>query len=51
MSRITHHYLETLKERKASNKIYRKYQLIGLEIATLLQDAKHKGLYIKLAKE
>lgn len=44
-------YFEKLKKRAQGSKIYRKYQLIGLEIAKILKDKKHKSLYIKLAKE
>ncbi len=43
-------YLETLKERGKTSRVYRKYQLTGLLIAQLLNDEKHKSLYIKLAK-
>lgn len=43
-------YLETLKERAKTSHVYKKYQLIGLLIAQLLNDDKHKALYIKLAK-
>ncbi|MDP3015119.1 MAG: hypothetical protein Q8N28_01770 [bacterium] len=44
-------YLETLKERAKTSKVYKKYQLTGLLIAQLLNDDKHKSLYIKLAKK
>lgn len=44
-------YIETLKERAKKSHVYRKYQLTGLTIARLLNDEKHKSLYIKLAKE
>lgn len=44
-------YLKTLLERKASSKVYKKHQLIGLELATILDDPGHKSFYIKLAKE
>ncbi len=44
-------YLETLKERAKKSRVYRKYQMTGLLIAHLLNDEKHKSLYIKLAKE
>lgn len=44
-------YLETLKERGKQSRVYKKYQLIGLEIAQALNDEKHKSLYIKLAKK
>jgi hypothetical protein len=44
-------YLKELKRRAKESRVYKKYQLIGLEIAKLLDDEKHKSLYIKLAKE
>ncbi|MEK7195329.1 MAG: hypothetical protein AAB655_01395, partial [Patescibacteria group bacterium] len=44
-------YIKKLKKRAAESRVYRKYQLIGLEIAKTLRDEKHKSLYIKLAKE
>ncbi len=44
-------YLETLKTRKAQSRVYKPFQLHGLELSTILKDAKHKALYIKLAKE
>ncbi len=44
-------YLQKLKKRSRESHIYRKYQLIGLELAELLNDPAHKSLYIKLAKE
>jgi hypothetical protein len=44
-------YLKELKKRAKKSKVYYKYQLTGLIIADLLNDKKHKSLYIKLAKE
>lgn len=44
-------YLEKLKQRGKDSHVYRKYQLTGLELAQILDDQKHKALYIKLAKE
>jgi hypothetical protein len=44
-------YLEKLRQRGKDSHVYRKYQLLGLEIAQILGDEKHKALYIKLAKE
>lgn len=44
-------YLKELRRRGKESHVYRKYQLIGLEIAQILHDEKHKSLYIKLAKE
>ena len=44
-------YVQKLKQRAKDSRVYRKYQLMGLEIAQVLEDEKHKTLYIKLAKE
>lgn len=44
-------YLDELKRRAKESHVYRKYQLVGLEISQILQDEKHKALYIKLAKD
>ncbi|OGY98625.1 MAG: hypothetical protein A2855_02130 [Candidatus Liptonbacteria bacterium RIFCSPHIGHO2_01_FULL_57_28] len=44
-------YLDKLKERRKDPRVSKPYQLIGLEIADILGDQKHKALYIKLAKE
>lgn len=44
-------YLKTIKDRGKESHVYKKFQLIGLEIAKLLNDEKHKSLYIKLAKQ
>lgn len=43
-------YLKKLKKRGQESRVYKKYQLVGLEIAQILRDEKHKSLYIKLAK-
>ncbi len=48
---INKDYLKTIKERAAESHVYKKFQLTGLLIAQLLNDEKHKSLYIKLAKE
>jgi hypothetical protein len=48
---LTTDYLKNLKQRGKDSHVYRKYQLLGLEISQILQDEKHKALYIKLAKE
>lgn len=48
---IATNYVKNLKQRGKDSHVYRKYQLFGLEIAQILQDEKHKSLYIKLAKE
>lgn len=44
-------YLDELKKRGTESHVYKDFQLIGLEIADILGDRKHKALYIKLAKE
>lgn len=40
-----------LRERSKKSRVYKKHQMIGLMLAELLKDDKHKALYIKLAKE
>lgn len=44
-------YLHTLADRKKESHVYKKFQLIGLEVAQILGDEKHKSLYIKLAQK
>lgn len=44
-------YLETLRERAKTSRVYQKHQFTGLSVADLLDDRAHKSLYIKLAKE
>lgn len=44
-------YFEELKKRKKKSRVYKSYQLTGLEIANILEDWEHKSLYIKLAKK
>ena len=44
-------YLNKLTRRGKESHVYRRYQLVGLEISQILADEKHKALYIKLAKE
>jgi hypothetical protein len=46
-----HPYKAALIKRRKKSRIYKKYQLTGLVLAQILQDKKHKSLYIKLAKE
>ncbi|MFA6135779.1 MAG: hypothetical protein WC705_00210 [Candidatus Paceibacterota bacterium] len=43
-------YKEELKKRAKTSHVYKKYQMVGLEIAQLLSDEKHRALYMKLAK-
>lgn len=44
-------YIKLLGKRSKKNRIYTPHQAIGAEIAEILNDTKHIGLYIKLAKE
>ena len=44
-------YLKELARRGKESHVYRKYQLMGLEISQILHDERHKALYIKLSKE
>jgi len=44
-------YLNTIRERMKTNRIHKKFQMVGLMIAEILQDDKHKALYMRLAKK
>lgn len=44
-------YINKLIGRQKTSKIYKTYQMTGLEIAEILDDRTHKSLYIKLAKQ
>gem|GEM_PF-1502056 len=44
-------YLEEMNKRGQKSRVYREFQLIGLEISQILGDNAHKALYIKLAKK
>ena len=48
---FTDNYVEELKNRARQSRVYRKYQLVGLEAAKMLEDKEHTSLYIKLAKQ
>ena len=48
---LAKNYLEELKKRSGRSRISKKYQAMGLELATILNDRRHKSLYIKLMKE
>ena len=43
-------YFKSLEERSKKSRVYRSYQMIGLQLAEILGDLPHKALYIKLAK-
>jgi len=42
-------YLKTLQERSQKVRVHKKFQFTGLTLAQILNDEKHKALYIKLA--
>lgn len=44
-------YIKSLKKRNKESRVHTDYQLLGLEIADILDDRGHKSLYIKLAKD
>ncbi len=44
-------YIDLLKERKSTSRVYVPHQSVGLVLAEILDDEKHKSLYMKLAKE
>lgn len=43
-------YLEEIRKRKTESKVYKEFQLTGLEVADILNDRAHKSLYIRIAK-
>lgn len=47
----TEGYMEALRERKKTTRVYQKHQMTGLLLAEILHDERHKALYIKLAKQ
>ena len=47
---IDKNYLNIIKERGKTSRVYQKFQFTGLIIAQILGDEKHKSLYIKMAK-
>jgi hypothetical protein len=51
MPTLKEKYSEKLAKRGKESHVYTRFQLIGLEIAQILGDNKHKALYMKLAKE
>lgn len=44
-------YLDSIKKRSENTRVGHKHQLIGLEVADLLNDREHASLYIKLVKK
>ncbi len=44
-------YIELLKKRAKESKVYSEHQMTGLMLAEILNDDKHKSLYMRLAKK
>mgnify|MGYP001591339512 CR=1 FL=1 len=44
-------YFELIKDRAKRSHVYKKFQLTGLMISQILNDEKHKSLYIKMAQK
>ena len=44
-------FLEKIKTASTSSRVKYQFQLIGLQLATILNDQKNKSLYIKIAKQ
>ncbi len=44
-------YLASLRARKTESKAYQPHQHVGVEIAQILSDKKHVGLYIRLCTQ
>lgn len=51
LEELNQKYFEKLTERASHSRVYRDYQLVGLQMAEILGDRQYKALYIKLAKE
>jgi len=43
-------YLEVIKARAKTSRVYKKYQSTGLALAEILEDRSHKAIYMRLAK-
>jgi hypothetical protein len=48
--KTSRNYLEVLQERAKKSRAHKSYQLLGLELAAMLRDLKHKSLYMRLSK-
>jgi hypothetical protein len=48
---LDENYLKMLRERASKSRIYSRHQMVGVQLAEILGDSAHKGLYIKLAKQ
>lgn len=48
---IGREYLDEIRKRAGKSRVYSQHQMIGLTLAQLLEDEKHKAFYMKLAKE
>ncbi len=43
-------YIKEMTDRSKKSKIYKEFQLVGLELADILNDKSHKSLYMRIAK-
>lgn len=50
LKKSSQNYLDLLNDRAKKSRVYKPYQMAGLALAEILEDPKHKSLYIKLAK-
>lgn len=44
-------YFERLEKKTRRSRVYKPYQAAGLSLAAILDDQKHRALYIKIAKQ
>lgn len=44
-------YMELLKQRAKESRVYSEHQMTGLMLSEILNDEKHKSLYMRLAKK
>lgn len=50
-SKASNRYFETLRDRAKKSRVYKPYQMTGLMLAEILDDAEHKSLYMRLSRQ
>lgn len=50
LKNISKEYIKTLAKRAKESKVYKPFQSTGLMLAEILDDPKHKAIYIRLCK-
>jgi hypothetical protein len=50
IKKILPDYMNELSDRGKTSRVYESHQLTGLRLTELLEDPKHKSLYMRLAK-